>query len=375
MVVKNIKKKENMKFTVSKALISDALRKVTPVATKGALPILANVKVEANKTSVTFVTSDLDLSVIASIPCNVIEEGATTLPAKILSDAIGRAADGDVSIEVSSATEKAKISAGTSTFRLTGLPAADFPKFPSADDHEVEFTIPQSVLKEVLRRTVYAMSKDDTRRTLKGLNLKFAEGKLVAAATDGRRLAVAEYVPETAFDFEVEVTVPDRTVVELARHVGNNGEAVISRKNSQMSVKLSDGLTLMTRLVDDTYPNYRQVIPKESPKTIIVDRAQLISAIERVSVFSENNTIKLSFASGVLTLSSESADMGDAKDDVAIKYDGEPFEARYNNLYLLDVLKSSDDDEITFLFSAGSAPVIVKDSQPGLAVIMPLRIS
>lgn len=364
-----------MKFTVSKALISDALRKVTPVATKGALPILANVKVDAVGQTLTFTTSDLDLSVIDSIPGNVTEEGSTTLPAKLLSDAISRAADGDVAIEVDGTTEKARISAGTSTFRLSGLPAAEFPKFPAAGSDETEFSMPQSVLKEVLRRTIYAMSKDDTRRTLKGLNLKFAEGKLVAAATDGRRLAVSEYQPESAFNFEFEVTVPDRTVVELLRHLGNSGDAVISRKNTQMSVRLSDGLTLMTRLVDDAYPNYRQVIPKDTPKTIGVDRALLVSAIERVSVFSENNTIKLSFAPGVLTLSSESVDMGDAKDDVAIKYDGEPFETRYNNLYLLDVLKASDDDEINFLFSAGSAPVIVKDSQPGLAVIMPLRIN
>ena len=364
-----------MKFTVSKALISDALGNVQTGAGKSTMPILANVKIEAKDGQATFVTTDLDFTAVATIPCNVIEEGATTLPAKLLMSAISRAADGDISIEVSKENERAVIQAGVSLFRINGLPAADFPRLPEEDGDEAEFTIPQGDLKSIMRRTMYAMTDDDTRRALRGINFKFSEGKLKVAATDGRRLAYAEYAPQEPYAFELDFILPSKCVCELVRNLGTAGDAVFTRRKTLIRVKISDSLVLYSKLIDDAYPPYNRVIPTSNDKTVVVDRMQLIGAIERVSVFADGNTLKLNFANNNLTLTSANTEVGDAKDDVPVKYDGEPIEARYNHYYLLDVLKASDDDDITFLFNEGTTPVIIKDSGAGMAVVMPLRVN
>lgn len=363
-----------MKFTVSRTLILDALRKVVPVTGgRNVMPILSNVKFDAADGKVTFTATDLDLTVMTTIPCNVIEGGSSTLPAKLLMDAVSKAADGDISIEVNTETSKATVKAGGSTFRIAGLPATDFPVLADDEECKSEFVIPQDIMKDIFRRTIYAMSQDDTRRTLKGVNLEFKEGKLLAVATDGRRLAYAEYTPETPYTLDVSITVPEKTVTEIFRHLGTTGNAEFYLRKTLLFVKLNDTLTLATKLIDDHYPNWRQVVPQANDKEIVVDRQMLISAIERVSVFTQESSVKFEFGDNLVTLSSATADLGEAKDEVPIKYNEDKIETRLNPFYVLGFLKSSDDDEVTFKFNDGNSPVIAKDSKPGLAVIMPLR--
>lgn len=363
-----------MQFTVARTLILDALRKVIPVTSgKQALPILGNVKFDAADGKVTFTTSDLDITVITTIPCNVIAPGASTLPAKLLTDAISRSAEGDIDITVDDATARATVKAGGSRFRISGLPAKEYPVLACDEECTTEFVVPQAVLKGLLKRTSYAISPDDTRRILTGVNFSFEEGKLASVATDGRRLAYSEYQPETPYSMNLSLIVPKKSVDELYRNLGTTGDVSFSLRKTLLFVKMSDSLTIATKLYDDVYPNYKQVIPKDNTIEIPVDRQMLISAIERVSVLSDADSVKFDIGNGNMTITSATADIGEARDEVPIKYDGEVIETRYNHNYLLDILKASEDDEVVFLFKDGAGPVIVKDSQPGLAVLMPLR--
>ena len=364
-----------MKLTVSRSLLSDALRKVQSLASgKHSMPILSNVKIEAKGDKAKFTTTDLDMSVVVEISCSVSEEGAVTLPAKLMSDAIARAAEGDVLIEVDDATNKAVIRAGSSVFRLSGLPAAEFPKLPDVDADATSFKIPQEVLKTLFRRTAYAMSNDDTRRILRGVHVKYSDGFLTLAATDGRRLAVAEYHPEESFTFEMEYTLPEKAIVELIRHLGSTGDISFAQGKTQMVATLDSGIVIYSKLLDDAYPNYAAVIPQDNKIEIVVDRNLLIGAIERVGIFSEANSMKFDIGNGMIRLSS-STESGDSDEPVPVKYTGETIKASFNHGYILDALKALDDDEVVFKFKDGQSPVSVSCSTPGIAVIMPLRIN
>lgn len=363
-----------MRLTVSRSLLSDALRKVQNLAGKSALPILSNVKIEAAGDKVKFTTTDLDISEVVEITCAVLEEGAITLPAKLLSDAIARAAEGDVAISVAPGTSQAVIRAGSSTFKMTGLPAENFPVLPKREEDATSFSIPQEVMKGLIRRTAYAMSKDDTRRTLKGLHMKFAEGTLTMVGTDGRRLAVTEYTPDPPYEFSMEYTIPEKAIGELSRHLGTSGDVTFSQSKTQMVATFNNEVTLFSKLVDDAYPNYAAVIPQHNNIEIVVDRLALISAIERVGVFSEENSMKFDIANNEIKLSS-ATESGNCDEPVPVKYEGEPIAITFNHAYILDTLKALDDDEVKFLFLNGHSPVMIKSSVPGLAVIMPLRVN
>ena len=362
-----------MKITVSRSLLSDALRKVQGLAGGKGMPILSNVKIEVKGDKARFTTTDLDLSVVVEISCNGIEEGAITLPAKLLSEAIARAPEGDVSLEADTTTNKAVIHAGSSTFRMTGLPATDFPMLPETEEEKVEFSMPQDTLKTLFRRTAYAMSTDDTRRGLRGVHMKFADGFLTMAATDGRRLAVMEYHPEQAYGFDMAITLPEKAVAEIMKHLGTTGDVSFSQSKMQMKITLDSGIILFSKLIDDVYPDFRRVIPQNNEIEIDVDRIALMSAIERVGVFSEAYAMHFDIANAEIGLSC-STEAGNSQEGVPVKYDGEALHTMFNHEYILDALKPMDDDVVKFSFSAEGGPIVIKGSDTGLVVVMPLRM-
>ena len=364
-----------MKITVSRSLLSDALRKVQGLAAgKNTLPILSNVKMEAADQKMKFTTTDLDISVVAEISCNVIENGAITLPAKLLNDAIARATEGDVSMASDEVSNKAVIKAGSSVFRMTGLPAVDFPTLPVETEDETDFVIPQVVLKSMFRRTAFAMSEDDTRRVLNGIHIIFADGYLTCVATDGRRLAVAEYHPDEPFQFTMEFTMPAKTVFEMNKHLGTTGNVTFKMCKSQITATLDNGMVVYSKLVEDVFPNWKQVIPTGNDNVGEIDRAVLLAAIDRVGIFSEANSMKFDFMTGELKLKS-STEAGNGEEAVPVKYDGGEIHATFNHNYILDVLKSIDDDEVKFAFADGTRPVIITSTMPGLSLVMPLRVN
>lgn len=363
-----------MKMTVSRSLLSDALRKVQGLAAgKSALPILSNVKIEAKGQKAIFTTTDLDITVVNETPCNVIEEGSVTIPAKLFSDAIARSSEGDVSIEVGSDC-KAVIRAGSSIFRIAGMPAADFPVLPVPAGEESDFTLPQEVLKSIFRRVGFAMSQDDTRRTLKGMYVVFDDGFLSCVATDGRRLSIAEYRPDDPYQLSLSFILPAKSVFEIQKNLGSTGNIEFKKCGSQITATFDSGIVIYSKLIEDSYPNYKQVIPTGNDKTVIIDRFVLMSAIERVGLFSEAQSMKFEIANNEIKLQS-STETGKGEEAVPVKYEGEVIHTTFNHAYILDVLKSLDDDEVKFAFSDGARPVVITSSMPGLSLVMPLRVS
>jgi len=228
----------------------------------------------------------------------------------------------------------------------------------------------------MLRKVSYSASQDDTRRTLKGVLLSFKNEKITMVATDGRRLALIESELEFPKDAERDIVLPSKAVCELQRSLGDESDLLLMVQKSQICFKVSN-MTIYSKLMDDAYPNYRQVIPRETTEHIDVDRQLLLDALDRASVMTmdEAHSTKLIFENGKLTVTSAASDIGEAKDVVPIKYAGERIEIMFNPSYVMDPLKVIDDDEVTVNLNDGHSPAVIKCKIPFLYVLMPLRIS
>ena len=364
-----------MKFSVQRSKFLDAIKFVQNiVAGKGSMRILQNVLIKADGKELKMTTTDLDISIMVSCECETEESGASTLPVKLLFSSISKVREGEVKIEIDS-NERALISAGSAKFKLAGLPAADFPKIPE-DNDAFSYSVPQATLREMLRKVAYAASQDDTRRTLKGVLMSFKDMKLTMVATDGRRLALVENEIEFPKSAEMDIVLPNKAVQELQRSLFGEGNAEILIQKTQICFKLGQAL-IYSKLIDDVYPNYKQVIPGDTAEHISVDRQLLLDALERASVMTldEAHSTKLIFSEGKLTVTSAASDIGEARDEVPIKYAGNTIEIIFNPSYVMDPLKAIDDNEISININNGHSPAVIKCAIPFLYVLMPLRIS
>ena len=364
-----------MKFKIIRSKFLEGLKSVQNiVAGKGSLPVLQNVLLEAKDNMLTMTTTDLDISIKSTVECEVDEPGSSTLPVKLLSNSISKAAEGPVEIAIDS-NEHASITAGSVKYKLAGLPETEFPRLPQ-DEEQHQYTLTQQVLREMFRKTSYAASQDDTRRTLKGVLMSFKNSKLTMVATDGRRLALVEQELEFPKSAEKDIVLPFKAVQELQRSLSGEEDVVIMVQKSQICFKLGN-VMVYSKLMDDAYPNYAQVIPKECAEQIVIDRQLLLDALDRASVMTmdEAHSTKLVFDNGKLTVASAASDIGEAKDEVPIKYAGERMEIMFNPTYVMDPLKAIDDDEVSINLNNGQSPAVIKCSVPFLYVLMPLRIN
>ena len=363
-----------MRFKTTRSKFLEAIKSVQNiVTTKGSIEILLNSKLEAKGNNLKLTTTDLDISIETSIECEVIEPGASTIPVKHLSNAISKAPEGEVDVSID-ADDQATISVGSARFKIKGKPVGLFPKM-SSDDDSSEYRIGRQIFHEMLRKTAYAAAQDDTRKTLRGVLMSFKDSKLTMVATDGRRLALVEEEVEFPANCELDIVLPSKAVQELLRSVNGEGEAKIVANHSKICVELGNTV-IYSKLIDDVYPNYNQVIPRECSQEIIIDRKLLLDAIDRASIMTidELNSTKLIFESNKLIVTS-AADIGEAQDVVPIKYSGDTIEILFNHGYVMDPLKAIDDDEIVFKINNGHSPAVITCSIPFIYVLMPLRVS
>lgn len=364
-----------MKFKIVRSTFIEGLKSVQNiVASKGSLPILQNVLLEATGKELKMTTTDLDISIKSSVDCEVVEHGVSTLPVKLLFNSISKVAEGIVEVEID-AKESASITAGSAKFKIAGMPESEFPRLPQSDD-TYAYELESQTLKEMLRKTSYAASQDDTRRTLKGVLMSFKDMKLTMVATDGRRLALVEKEMEFPESAVRDIVLPSKAVQELQRALGSEGIVKVMVQKSQICFEIN-GMRIYSKLMDDAYPNYVQVIPKSCAESITVDRQLLLNALERVSVMTidEAHSTKLIFEDNRLTVTSAANEIGSASDEVAIKYGGERLEIMFNPGYVMDPLKAIDDDEVKIELNNGHSPAVIKCSIPFLYVLMPLRTS
>ena len=364
-----------MKLDIAKNVLLDALQKVQNVVSlRSTLPILSNVLLTADKNGLSLATTDLEVSVRCTVAANVTKIGATTLPARRFASIIRELPDGAIEIEVDD-KDSASVTCGSSFFKIIGLSKDEFPPIPKAEGKNT-YTLDQGGFRQMLRKTAYAASADETRYVLNGVLLSFKAGKLTIVATDGRRLALAEQELDFPAEAQGDYILPTKAVNELMHVLGDQGELKIHAGESQLMLEFGDVL-VASKLIDGTYPNYRQVIPTQSDERVTVERESLLTALRRVSLVTtdKSNATKLTFTKNKLSLSMSTQDIGEARESLPIKYAGKDISVAFNPEYMMDPLRNLTNDEVVLELTDELSPGVIKADIPFLYVIMPMRVS
>lgn len=364
-----------MKFKIAKEAFLAGLQDVMHVVgSRTTLPILSNVLIEASNGKLKLTTTDLDVGVSGEIPAEVEVEGKTTMPVKRLASIIGVLPASDVEVSVDS-NDVASISCGPSFFKILGLSESEFPALPAFEAAE-EYKLPQNELKVALKKTSYSISTDETRYVLNGIFLSFHEQKLTLVATDGRRLALVENELEYPESQDRDIIVPTKAVSELQRQLGSGEFVSLKLKDNQVCFEL-EGKIIVSKLIEGSYPNYKQVIPGQAEEKLEIDRSVLLNTVKRVSLLAsdKSNSIKLKFEQGAITLSANSPDIGESKESLPIEYGGKEFAIAFNPDFLMAPLRNIDEETITLDLIDEMSPGVIRTGQDFLYVLMPMRVT
>ncbi len=338
------------------------------------LPILANVLLEAVDDTLRMTATDLEVGVRVSVPAKVAVSGAITLSARKLLDITKELPAVPLSLKVQDNAWVALRSGGAS-YKLVGLGPGDFPAVGEAGSPSW-ITVDGQLLRDMLGQTTFAISHDESRYALNGVLFALRDRELRLVATDGHRLALAIRLLANP-GASVSGIVPRKAVQEIARIVGSGEEVAFAIGENQFMLKMPNVL-LIARLIEGTFPNYEQVVPKAHPYRLVMSRSALSSALRRVSVLSEERTkpMKFSLSSGLLKLSAYSPDFGEAEEQMEIEYAGEDMTIGFNSRYVLDALGAQTGEQVVLEVKDGLSPGVLKsfENDGSLCVIMPMRI-
>lgn len=364
-----------MKLKVSKEVLLEGLQKVQPVVgQKTTLPVLQNILFKADKEKLWLSATDLDLSVRVGIEAEVFRTGATTLPARRCAAIFKELPAGDIEIETDDKDHSA-ISSGAAYFRIIGISADEFPPLPRFEGGKT-YTIDQNIFREMLRNVSCAASTDPNRLMLNGVLLSFKSEKLEVVATDGRRMAHYEQELEFPKDAEADIVLPAKTVDELSRTLGTEGSLKIQVTDKQAAFEFNE-LLIISKLLEGTFPNFRQVIPAQSEERIRLNREEFLNTIRRVALIATDgsNSIRLSFSKNKLEIAANSPEVGEARETLAIAYTGKSLTVAFNPDFLMAPLRNLVCDEIFLELTDDLSPGVIKCALPFLYVLMPMRLS
>ena len=372
-----------MKFSIERAALLKAVaRAQSVVERRNTIPILANVLIEAEGDTVQFRATDLDIEVVDRAPAKVERAGATTVAAVMLNEIVRKLPDGAlVTLTENGATGRLNIEAGRSSFSLATLPREDFPVMASSD-YASNFLAPASVLRRLFDKSKFAISTEETRYYLNGVYMHVADsdgGKVLrCVATDGHRLArIDADLPEGAAGMP-GVIVPRKTVGEL-RKLLEDDEMKIAVSVSETKIRFATpDITLTSKVIDGTFPDYTRVIPSGNTRRLEVDAGEFAKAVDRVATVSSERSraVKLSLDEDRLVLSVNSPDSGAAEEELAVAYGDERLEIGFNAKYLLEIASQVDRENAVFLFNSTGDPALMREGNDTSAVyvVMPMRV-
>ncbi|GAA4750962.1 DNA polymerase III subunit beta [Sphingomonas daechungensis] len=367
-----------MKATIERATLLKSLSHVQSVVERrNTIPILSNVLIEARDDgSIRLMATDLDLQVDESVPANVATAGATTVSAHTLFDIVRKLPDGS-QVELNAADGKMQLSAGRARFNLSTLPRDDFPVIAEGD-LPTRFELPAATLRQIIDKTRFAISTEETRYYLMGIFLHVADDQLKAAATDGHRLARVTVAKPDGADGMPDVIVPRKCVAEL-RKLLEELEGTVEVSMSPTKIRFGLGSAVLTsKLIDGTFPDYNRVIPTANDKLLKLDPKSFAQGVDRVSTIASEKTraVKMAVDRDKVTLSVTSPEAGTATEEIAADYGADGLEIGFNARYLLDILGEIDGDTVEVHLADAAAPTLLRenDKSSALYVLMPMRV-
>ena len=335
-----------MKIKLSKEQLLNGIQTVqTVVSPKITLPILSNMLIETKADTLRLNTTDLDIGISCEIPVDIMEEGAITIPAKRFSDIIRELPPGDIIINTKK-NNQIDIEGEQCRFKLTGIPKDEFPKFPEFKEKDI-IQIEQSVLREMLRLTSFAVSQEESRYVLTGLLMEITGDDIRIVATDGRRLAKSEKKLIAAANKEISVILPNKAVHEILRNLQDSGTVSFIPSTNQILFDIN-GVLIATRIIEGDFPNYNQVIPKSASPKIKIKTQDLLAAIRRANLLAtpDFQAIKFEVFTDKLVVSKSTPDVGESREELAIEYGGKEMMVGFNPQFLIDVLKNIEQETI-----------------------------
>jgi len=371
-----------MKLRIQKDEILKGLQRIQGVVDKkNTMPILSNMLLMADAKGIEIVATDLELGLRGRYAADVEKPGAVAVSAKKMYEIVRELPEQDIQLRVED-NNWVKIVSGHSQFKLVGLPKDDYPAMPDvAEDGMI--TVAGDVLREMVRKTLYAAGENDARYVLNGLFVQLTPAKngltIKMVGTDGHRLSLIDKTVEAKHK-EESVIVPKKAMMELRRLLeedeSQTGFQIGFSKNHALFKR--DGLVMVSKLIDGNYPNYQQVIPTKNTKKVIVPKDQLTHAVKRVSILSKEktNAVKLQLENNTLILSTNNPEVGEANEELSITYKGESIAIGFNSRYLMDVLMAMDGEAISLELSDSLSPCLIKEegNDAYRCVVMPMRV-
>jgi DNA polymerase-3 subunit beta len=351
------------------------------------MPILSHVLLEAKKAELVVSATDLDLAVSSEHGegCEILKEGALAVSARHLYEIVRALPEQQVTLKKAH-NNYLEVRSGPSEFRIVGLPAEDFPTLPRFE--KVPFgDVDPKLLLDMIERTFFAVSTDETRYNLNGVYFEPSAEALRLVATDGHRLSLVEKQAGATFGLKRGIILPKKGLQELRKLLAEAAEASPDKpaetklgfvENS--AIVRRPGVTLSMRLIEGLFPDYRQVIPKAGDRSVKIGRDRFQETLRRISLLSTDkaHAVKLEITKGILRVTSQNPDLGEAKEEVPVEYAGEPLKIGFNARYILDVLAVIQSKDVTFELADDLSPGVLRGGdeadQGFTAVVMPMRI-
>ncbi|WP_296641312.1 DNA polymerase III subunit beta [Roseinatronobacter sp.] len=372
-----------MKISIERAALLKAVSQAQSVVERrNTIPILANVLIEAEDAQVSFRATDLDVEVVDHAPAMVERAGATTVSAVLLHEIVRKLPDGAmVELVDDSRSGRLQVTAGRSSFALATLPKEDFPVMASSE-YAANFSAPAKALRRLFDKSKFAISTEETRYYLNGVYLHVSEGEggrvLRCVATDGHRLARVDASLPSGAEAMPGVIVPRKTVGEL-RKLLEDDDMQIAVSVSETKIRFATpDITLTSKVIDGTFPDYTRVIPSGNTKRLEVDAGDFAKAVDRVATVSSERSraVKLVLEDDKLVLSVNAPDAGAAEEELIVAYADERLEIGFNAKYLLEIASQVDRENAVFLFNSSGDPTLMREGNDTSAVyvVMPMRV-
>ncbi len=370
-----------MQFSVSKNVLLKELNLLQGIVEKkSTIPILSNVLIETvNDSTISLVATDLDVSLQTECAAESGRPGSIVLQARKLFEIVRNLPDAEINF-AKEENDWVKIVCASSEFRIVGQSKEHFPSTPKAEKAGV--TIPAAVLHGLINRTVFAITQEESRYALNGALLSFGEGRLQMVATDGHRLALAAASLDQVVDGAdpLKVIIPKKALIELARlTAGAEEDLELSRDENHLYFEIQNR-HLTSRMLAGQFPNYDLVLPKNNDKSISLNVDRITQSIKRAALMADERShgVKVDLATGKLSITSQSADVGEAKEVIPLDYTGDNLSIGFNAQYVLDFLGVVGTDEVLFEFKDEQSPALLRPSGDGQSdykyVVMPMRL-
>jgi len=356
------------------------------VSSRSTLPVLANVLLRTEDAGLKLTATNLEIGITCWVPGRIETDGALTVPARLMADVVASLDAAErVDLEVAVRTNSLRLGCGATVANIKGIDAQEFPIMPEPEPDDERLPIPVDILRETIGRVAIAAARDDSRPILTGVSITYENGLLTMAAADGFRLSVRELPLEAEFYDSFSLVVPARTLTELARISAEEEQFVqliLPQERSQVLFHMTN-VDVVTQVIDGSFPDYRQIIPRDVPTRTIVDTADFLQACKRADIFAReaNHTVRLNIQpqegmAGVMKISAESSETGSNEGVIDASIEGEGVEIAFNVRYLIEVLNVIQQDRVVIGTSRADKPGVIRPvgDDTFTYVIMPMHI-